>query len=172
MAGLSSAEHCLHNQGVGEILKWADRGRLQEAEASSAVQQEASATLPPEAGQDIYLRLYVDANWAGCPSTRKSTSGALILLFSRTNNFVPKTQSATAQSSAESELYTNGTGAGEALHVRTFLLETKLVSKIHVSVGMDSSSGKPAPRASDLQGRPDTVTRVTCTRKSCCRRVS
>lgn len=40
-----------------------------------------STTLPAAFGQGIYLRAYVDAIGAGCPSTRKSTSGALLLLF-------------------------------------------------------------------------------------------
>lgn len=97
-----------------------------------------SATLPPEAGQEVYLLVYVDANWAECPSTRKSTSGALFLLFACSIHFVTKTQSMIVLSSAESELYANGTGSGEPLHIGSFLLETGLGNNINVSVETDS----------------------------------
>lgn len=70
-----------------------------------------STMLPAEFGQERYLRVHVDANWAGCPSTRKCPSGALVLLFGCPFHCVFKTQSATALPSAKSELSSIGTCA-------------------------------------------------------------
>lgn len=59
---------------------------------------------------------------------RKSTSGASLLLVDFPNDFAPKTQSVTALPSAESELYAIGTCAGEVLHARSLLMDTKVVN--------------------------------------------
>ena len=57
-------------------------------------------------------------------------------------HFISRTQSVTAQSSAESELYAIGSGLAEGLHVRSFLLEAGLVRNVTLEVQIDSSSAK------------------------------
>ena len=76
--------------------------------------------------------VYVDADWAGCTITRKSTTGFAIKYLGPTIHFGSRTQAIVALSSAESELYSIGTGAQEALHIRNFLTETILANKLQI----------------------------------------
>ena len=88
------------------------------------------------------LQGYVDANWAGCAETRKSSSGLHLEVLGAPIHFISKTQSARALSSAESELYGIGAGVKEALHVRSFLLEAKLAKSVLIETWTDSSAAK------------------------------
>ena len=51
------------------------------------------------------LDVHVDADWEGCPTTKKSTSGFYIIFLGTTVAFGSRTQATIALSSAESELY-------------------------------------------------------------------
>ena len=62
------------------------------------------------------LNVFVDSAWAGCPTTRKSTTGFVVTLLGTTINYRSRTQATIALSSAEAELYAINTGATEALH--------------------------------------------------------
>ena len=79
--------------------------------------------------KEIQIDVYTDADWAGCPATRKSTTGFVIQVAGNTVHFGSRTQSVVALSSAESELYAIGTGATEALHVKNFLQEAQATSR-------------------------------------------
>lgn len=76
-ASMFSARHCLHQQGSGDFPQ---RGfkqlkhllRYIKGTLHSKMAPRPSATLPAEFGQEAELRVFVDANWAGCPSTRKA----------------------------------------------------------------------------------------------------
>ena len=83
------------------------------------------------------LDVYVDADWAGCTTTRKSTTGFTIKYIGSTIHFGSRTQAIVALSSAESEPYSIGTGAQEALHI-----ETILTSKLQIQIHTGSTSGK------------------------------
>jgi len=86
--------------------------------------------------------VYVDSDWAGCATTRKSTTGSVIKFIGAAIHFGSRTQSTIALSSAESELYTINTGATEALHIRSFLTEALNKKKVNIRIHTDSSSGK------------------------------
>ena len=86
--------------------------------------------------------VYVDSDWAGCATTRKSTSGFVIKFMGAAIHFGSRTQSTIALSSAEAELYAINTGATEALHIRSFLTEALNKKKVNVRIHTDSSSGK------------------------------
>ena len=88
------------------------------------------------------LDVFVDADWAGCTTTRKSTTGFAIKYLGATIHFGSRAQAIVAQSSAESELYSIGTGAQEAVHIRNFLMETILTRKLQIRIRTDSTSGK------------------------------
>ena len=60
------------------------------------------------------LDCYVDSHWAGCRSTRKSTSGTVVQIWT------------IALSSGEAELYAIGQGTSEALYIRNLITEAKL----------------------------------------------
>ena len=99
-------------------------------------------TIPPNSTDTIDLTCQVDADWAGCPTTRKSTTGFTITLMGATIQFGSRTQSVVALSSAESELYAIGTGATESLHAMNFIKEAMPTMKINIRIYTDSTSGK------------------------------
>ena len=92
--------------------------------------------------QPFKIECYVDSDWAGCHTTRKSTSGLVLQLFGATLLTASRTQATIALSSGEAELYAIGTGVAEALYVRNFLQETQLSPNIQVTVYTDSTTGK------------------------------
>ena len=96
--------------------------------------------LPAKAIPDI--NVYVDSDWAGCPTTRKSTTGFIVSLLGTTINYGSRTQATIALSSAEAELYAINTGATEALHIRSLLMELLNINKINIKIHTDLSSGK------------------------------
>ena len=96
--------------------------------------------IPPRSIPD--LNVYVDSDWAGCPTTRKSTTGFVITFLGATINYGSRTQATIALSSAEAELYAINTGATEALHIRNLLIELLNVNKVNIKIHTDSSSGK------------------------------
>ena len=61
------------------------------------------------------LDIFVDANWAGCRSSRKSTSGGVAMYGRACIRSWSKTQWSIAQSSAESELISTVRGATEGI---------------------------------------------------------
>ena len=67
------------------------------------------------------LDVFVDSDWAGCATTRKSTSGFVIKFMESTIHFGSRAQATIALSSAEAELYAINTGATESLHIRNIL---------------------------------------------------
>ena len=92
---------------------------------------------------EINIITHVDADWAGCPTTRRSTTGFCIFLLGTCVHYGSRTQATVALSSAESELYAIGTGATESLHLVHFLKETFGNSiKITLQICTDSSAGK------------------------------
>ena len=88
------------------------------------------------------IQVFVDSDWAGCATTRKSTTGFLIKVFGATIHYGSRTQATIALSSAEAELYAINTGATEALHISNFLKEALNMKKINIRIHTDSSSGK------------------------------
>ena len=97
--------------------------------------------VPPQHNAAIDLNIYVDADWAGCPSTRKSTTGLTMTLMGSTVQFGSRLQAVVALSSAESELYAIGAGAQEALHAMNFIREA-MNTKVNIRIHTDSTSGK------------------------------
>ena len=69
---------------------------------------------PNQEPQEV-IDVYVDANWAGCRRTRKSTSGGCAMLGKHCIKAWSKNQSIIAKSSGESELYGVIKGSSEAL---------------------------------------------------------
>ena len=74
------------------------------------------------------LDCYVNSDWAGCRSTRKSTSGTVV-------HFGSRTQGAIALSSG-------GQGTSKALYIRNLITEAKLAKSINMNVHTDSTAGK------------------------------
>ena len=93
----------------------------------------ATPDLTPDIG------IFVDNAWAGCPTTRKSTTGFIIKFLGSTKDFGSRTQATIVLSSAEAELYAINTGAIEALHIRNILQEALNIKKINIWIHTNSS---------------------------------
>ena len=65
-----------------------------------------------------------DADWAGCPESRKSTSGYCIQVMGNLVHAASRTQGSIALSSAESELYALCSAVSEALYLRNLMEES------------------------------------------------
>ena len=81
---------------------------------------------------------YSDTDWAGCPKTRKSTSGGCLMLGTPLIKSWSSTQSLTALSSGEAEYYGVVKAAGTGLGYQALLAD--LGVKLHLRVWTDSTA--------------------------------
>ena len=152
MAFFHTTRHCLLYQGVSKRTSYISRqsqtGRKQsiysdtyEEQAVTTQQLRPTTTLSTNKAV-LDMDIHVDADWAGCPSTRKSTTGFVIYILGTPVSFGSRTQATIALSSAESELYAICTGTSEGLHLKMFLQESGLASKVNIRIHTDSTAGK------------------------------
>jgi hypothetical protein len=73
--------------------------------------------------RSIDLAVYTDADWAGCPDTRRSTSGYAVFLGDNLVSWSVKRQTVVSRSSAEAEYRAVANGVAEATWLRQLLLE-------------------------------------------------
>ena len=67
------------------------------------------------------LDVFVDSNWAGCKTTRRSTHCIVLMIGYCVLLCVARTQTLVSWSSAEAEFYRSVSGAAEALHFQKLL---------------------------------------------------
>ena len=65
---------------------------------------------------------HADADWAGCPESRRSTSGFCLFVSGNLIHSASRTQGSVAMSSAESELYALCTATSEGIFLRLSLI--------------------------------------------------
>ncbi|VFQ96021.1 unnamed protein product [Cuscuta campestris] len=70
-----------------------------------------------------YLQAYSDADWAGCPDTKRSTSGYCVFLGDNLVSWSSKRQATTSRSSAEAEYRAVANAVAETSWIRNLLLE-------------------------------------------------
>eukprot|EP00971_Amphidinium_carterae_P021051 415347-Amphidinium_carterae.1 len=94
--------------------------------------------------QEPYIKAYCDSDWAGCSTTRKSTTGTVLQFAGVTIATSSKTEQTIAQSSAEAELYAIGTTVNDVIYVRSFMHELNFITddKLKPHIYTDSSSAK------------------------------
>ena len=84
------------------------------------------------------IDVYTDTDWAGCPKTRKSTSGGVVMLGMHTMKHWSSTQSSTALSSGEAEFAGVIRGAGQGLGYQALLEDLGI--KVPLRVWTDSNA--------------------------------
>jgi ribonuclease HI len=67
---------------------------------------------------DSDLVVYTDADWAGCPDTRRSTSGYAVFLWDNLVSWSAKQQTVISRSSTEAEYRAVANGVAEATWLR------------------------------------------------------
>ena len=84
------------------------------------------------------IDVYTDTDWAGCPKTRKSTSGGSLMLGSHTIKHWSSTQTSVALSSGEAEFAGVIRGAGQGLGYQALLKDLGI--EVPLRVWTDSSA--------------------------------
>ena len=93
--------------------------------------------------KDGEISCFVDSDWAGCKTTRKSTSGGALFVGGTLVQAWSKTQNIVAQSSAEAEFYSIHHGLVESLFVQSLASEIGLVLLVSgASDGTATRSGE------------------------------
>ena len=87
-----------------------------------------------------HLTVFSDSDHAGCIRTRKSTSGAVVVLGRAQVRSLCRGQAVIALSSGEAEYYSLVTACSEALGVQSILADWGIKVKIHIL--MDATAGK------------------------------
>ena len=89
------------------------------------------------------VRISGDSDWAGCKTTRRSTSGGCLMVGGHLIKSYSRTQSIVALSSAEAELYGMVEGVTRAKGLRTLAFELGFRSLRNViKLGTDRSAAK------------------------------
>ena len=93
--------------------------------------------------EGLEMRVYTDADWAGCQKTRKSTSGGVVVRGQHCLKFWSKTQTNITTSTAEAELVALVKGTSEAKGVANVVedLLGKEVGKIGVYTDASAAIG-------------------------------
>ena len=88
-----------------------------------------------------HFAIYSDSDWAGCRETRKSTSGACLMLGGHLLKSYSRTQSNIALSSAEAELYATVTAASEGMGLVAMARDYGMVQGAHIHVDATAAIG-------------------------------
>jgi hypothetical protein len=86
------------------------------------------------------LMVYVDSDWAGCKTTRKSTSGGAVTWGGGLLKSWSRTQGTVALSSGEAEFYAALKGCAEGIGIKSLMADLGL--PVSIEIVQDSTSAK------------------------------
>jgi len=89
---------------------------------------------------------WCDSDWAGCPETRKSTSGGIIIWGQHPLKAWSTTQNVVALSSGEAEYYAMVKAGSQSLGIKAMLSDFGLRSKIRLVTDASAAQGIAARR--------------------------
>ena len=88
------------------------------------------------------IDIYVDSDYAGCPRTRKSTSGGCVMLGSHLIKSWSSTQNnAISLSSGEAELYAIVKGIGTGIGIQQYMVDLGLNAELRVHTDSAAAQG-------------------------------
>ena len=87
------------------------------------------------------LEVYSDTDWAGCPRTRKSTTGGCAMVGSHLIKAWSSTQASVALSSGEAEHYGLVRGVGIGLGIKSLYRDAGLPLKLRAWTDSSASMG-------------------------------
>ena len=99
------------------------------------------------------LHAYCDSDWAGCPDTRRSTSGYVVMFGGAAVAWISKRQPTVALSSAEAEYVTACLAAQEIQWIRQLLSEISLPYKDEPTVVYSDSQSAMHMASNPTSGR-------------------
>jgi hypothetical protein len=85
--------------------------------------------------------VYTDTDWAGCPKTRKSTSGGCVMLGSHAIKHWSSTQTSVALSSGEAEFAGVIRGAGQGLGYKALLRDLGVEARLRIWTDSSAAIG-------------------------------
>ena len=104
------------------------------------------------------MDIYTDTDWAGCPRTRKSTSGGFVLLGSHTLKSWSSTQSSIALSSGEAEFNGVVRGSGIGLGLQSLFKDLGVKTPLRVWTDSTAAIGVCSRQGLGKQRHLDTHT--------------
>ncbi|XP_022040938.1 uncharacterized mitochondrial protein AtMg00810-like [Helianthus annuus] len=110
---------CMHMHSPG-LAHWNALKRI-----LRYIQGTADFGLHLHASSSLSIRAYTDADWAGCPDTRRSTSGYCVYLGDNLVSWSSKRQSTISRSSAEAEYRGVANVVAEICWLLNLLLELR-----------------------------------------------
>ena len=87
------------------------------------------------------IDIYVDTDWAGCPRTRKSTSGGAVMLGKQVLKHWSSTQTSTALSSGEAEFAGVVRGGGQGLGFQSLMRDIGVQLPLRVWTDSTAAEG-------------------------------
>ena len=90
---------------------------------------------------DCALNVYVDSDWAGCETTRKSTNGGAVMWRGTCLKTWSTTQTVIALSSGEAEYYAAVKGCAEGLAIQSYCRDLGIETSVRISTDSTACKG-------------------------------
>ncbi len=118
-----------------------------------------------ELGAPMDIESWPDSDWAGCVTTRRSTSGFLISIIGTVARHASRTQLIHAMSFAEAELYAIGACFSKRLHVKSFFEEAGISKTSQTFLRTESAAHVDGCSIRSIEEKLDIYNFDSCLRR-------